>query len=89
MTAGVRDATGGALDPAGVDHLRPLFAPRGIVVIGASRDPSKLGAVMTRSLSGFPGPVAGVNSRDADPGERRFATVAEAADAVGRPSTSR
>ena len=85
MTAGVRDATGGALDPAGADHLRPLFAPRGIVVIGASRDPSKLGAVMTRSLSGFPGPVAGVNPRDADPGERRFATVAEAVDAVGAP----
>ena len=37
--------------------LGALFAPRGIGVIGASADPSKLGAAMARSLAPFPGPV--------------------------------
>ena len=64
-----------------VSRLEPLFAPRGIAVVGASRDPGKLGAVMLRSLSSFGGPVAGVNPRDADPPARRFASVAEAAAA--------
>ncbi|MHA6621962.1 acetate--CoA ligase family protein [Pseudonocardia sp. DLS-67] len=41
-----------------------LFSPRGIAVVGASRDPSKLGAVMARSLAGFPGALALVNPRD-------------------------
>ncbi len=40
----------------GVSRLDPLFAPRGIAVVGASRDPAKLGAVMARSLQGFAGP---------------------------------
>ncbi len=65
-----------------VSRLDPLFAPRGIAVIGASRDPGKLGAVMLRSLRPFGGPVAGVNPRDADPGARRYASVAEAAAAT-------
>jgi acetate---CoA ligase (ADP-forming) len=52
--------------PAEQHHgsITPLFFPDGIAVVGASRDPSKLGAVMARSLSGFPGPVALVNPRD-------------------------
>ena len=62
-----------------MSRLDVLFAPRGIAVIGASRDPGKLGAVMARSLSRFPGPVVGVNARDADPRAGRFATVADAA----------
>ncbi|HLU59568.1 MAG TPA: acetate--CoA ligase family protein [Pseudonocardia sp.] len=41
-----------------------LFDPRGIAVVGASREPAKLGAVMARSLAAFPGPVALVNPRD-------------------------
>ena len=65
-----------------VSRLEPLFAPRGIAVVGASRDPGKLGAVMLRSLRPFGGPVAGVNPRDADPGARRYASVAEAAAAT-------
>jgi acyl-CoA synthetase (NDP forming) len=47
--------------------LAPLFAPRGIAVVGASRDPAKLGAALARSLSGFEragGRLALVNSRD-------------------------
>jgi acetate---CoA ligase (ADP-forming) len=65
-----------------VSRLEPLFAPRGIVVVGASRDPGKLGTVMLRSLRPFGRPVAGVNPRDADPGARRYASVAEAAAAT-------
>ena len=63
-----------------MSRLDALFAPRGIAVIGASRDPGKLGAVMARSLSRFPGSVVGVNARDADPQAGRFATVADAVD---------
>jgi acetate---CoA ligase (ADP-forming) len=66
-------------------RLRPLFAPRGIAVIGASRDPAKLGAAMTRSLAGFAGTVAGINPRDADPRAGRYRSVAEAAAITGAP----
>ena len=41
----------GTLTP-GVE-LAPLFAPRRIAVVGASRSPGKLGAVMARSLRQF------------------------------------
>jgi acyl-CoA synthetase (NDP forming) len=85
VTAGARDVSRGAAVVGVPGRLQPLFAPRGVVVVGASRDSSKLGAVMSRSLSAFPGPVAGVNSRDVDPAERRFAAVADAADALGEP----
>ncbi len=68
-----------------MSRLDALFAPRGIAVVGASRDPGKLGAVMARSLSRFPGTVVGVNARDADPAARRFATVADAAAASADP----
>ncbi|WP_066943698.1 acetate--CoA ligase family protein [Microtetraspora fusca] len=47
--------------------LTPMFAPRGVAVVGASRDPAKLGAVMARSLSAFAeagGHLALVNARD-------------------------
>lgn len=48
--------------------LASLFAPRRIAVVGASRSPGKLGAVMARSLRGFAAQpdnsVALVNGRD-------------------------
>jgi acetyltransferase len=47
--------------------LAPLFAPRGIAVVGASRNPAKLGAALARSLAGFGaagGHLALVNDRD-------------------------
>ncbi|GAB3350428.1 acetate--CoA ligase family protein [Modestobacter lapidis] len=69
---------------AGSGRLQPLFAPRGIAVIGASRDATKLGAVMARSLAGFPGPVVGVNQRDVDPAAARYAGVADAVAATGQ-----
>jgi acyl-CoA synthetase (NDP forming) len=68
-----------------MSRLEPLFAPQGIAVVGASRDPAKLGAVMARSLRRFPGPVAGVNPRDADPAAGRYASVADAAAASSAP----
>ncbi len=68
-----------------MNRLHPLFAPRGIAVVGASRDQAKLGAVMTRSLRQFPGLVAGINPRDADPAAGRYASVAEAAAVSSAP----
>lgn len=47
-----------------MNDLGPLFDPRGIAVVGASRNPGKLGAAMARSLSGFGGFLAPVNARD-------------------------
>ncbi|WP_265296447.1 acetate--CoA ligase family protein [Streptomyces sp. SHP 1-2] len=58
--------------------LDPLFAPRGIAVVGASRSPGKLGAAMARSLAPFAaagGHLALVNDRDAT----MYGTVREAA----------
>lgn len=43
--------------------LRPLFAPRGVAVLGASRSPAKLGHRLVQNLiaPGFPGDVFPVN----------------------------
>ncbi len=47
--------------------LQPFFTPRGVAVIGASRDPSKLSYGVMRNLldpdHGYPGPVYPVNPR--------------------------
>lgn len=59
--------------------LTPLFAPEGVVVIGASRQSEKLGAAMARSLAVFPGARALVNARRPEPDEGVYASVAEAA----------
>ncbi|MEO3824714.1 acetate--CoA ligase family protein [Actinomadura sp. B10D3] len=58
--------------------LTPLFAPSGVVVVGASQQGNKLGAAMARSLAGFPGARALVNSRNPDPAAGVFASVAQA-----------
>ncbi|MFJ8537177.1 acetate--CoA ligase family protein [Streptomyces sp. NPDC093591] len=68
-------------DTAGTSTaLDGLFTPRGIAVIGASRDPSKLGAALARSVAGFSGHVALVNARDPEPAAGVYASVAEAAE---------
>ncbi|GAA2633598.1 acetate--CoA ligase [Streptomyces vastus] len=64
----------------GLGGLGPLFAPRGIAVIGASRDPAKLGAALARSVAGFPGYVALVNARDPEPASGIYGSVEEAAE---------
>jgi len=69
----------------GPRDLSALFAPRGVAVIGASRDPARLGSAMNRSLAHFPGAVVGINPRDADEAARRYASVREAIDATGEP----
>jgi acetyltransferase len=60
--------------------LEPLFAPRGIAVIGASRNPGKLGASLARSLRGFAergGHLTLVNGRDATMSGSVAAAVAD------------
>ncbi|MFE9443547.1 acetate--CoA ligase family protein [Streptomyces sp. NPDC006602] len=65
--------------------LTPMFAPEGVVVIGASRQSGKLGAAMARSLAAFPGARALVNARRPEPDEGVYASVAEAvAHTAGR-----
>ncbi|MFE7834585.1 acetate--CoA ligase family protein [Streptomyces sp. NPDC057474] len=59
--------------------LTPLFAPEGVVVIGASRQAGKLGAAMARSLAAFPGARALVNARRPEPGAGVYISVADAA----------
>ena len=61
------------------EDLQALFAPRGVVVIGASTDPDKLGGAMAASLASADLPVALVNSRG---GPGMYASVAEAAEGV-------
>jgi acetyltransferase len=55
--------------------LVALFEPRGVVIVGASTSPEKLGHAMARSLESFPGDVRWVNARPA-PG--MFGSVQEA-----------
>ncbi|MCZ0999493.1 CoA-binding protein [Streptomyces mirabilis] len=65
--------------PLAVGNLSPLFEPRGIAVVGASRSPAKLGAAMTRSLAGYAdagGRLTLVNARD----ETMYRSVREAAE---------
>lgn len=58
--------------------LDALFAPDGVVVVGASRRGDKLGAVMARGLAGFPGGCALVNARHPDPANGVFPSVPRA-----------
>lgn len=66
----------------GAMGLRTLFSPRGVVVIGASADPDKLGGAMAASLTDADVPVALVNSRG---GNGMFTSVGEAAAASPAP----
>lgn len=59
--------------------IRALFGPRGVIVVGASSDPDKLGGAMAARLGSYPGPVALVNARGAD---GMHVSVAEAVAAV-------
>jgi len=68
-----------------MSDLRPLFSPRGVAVVGASRSGGKLGAVMARSLRTFDGALGLVNSRNPDPRAGLHASVAAASQALGAP----
>ena len=69
-----------------LDALQSLVAPRGIVVVGASRDPDKLGGAMAARLEGFPGPVALVNTRSGD--GMHTSVAAAVADVATRGGTA-
>jgi acetyltransferase len=60
--------------------LSALLQPRGVVVVGASSNPDKLGFAMATSLESFPGEVRLVNSR---PSAGMHASIGEAAAAGG------
>lgn len=47
------------------DSLKPFFNPKGVVIIGASREPAKLGYALARNLvwSEYPGAIHFVNPR--------------------------
>lgn len=60
--------------------MKAFFNPRGVMVIGASASPEKLGAVMAASLETSGLPLARVNPRASEPG---FVTsVADAAEKI-------
>jgi acetate---CoA ligase (ADP-forming) len=48
--------------------ISPFFTPKGVVVVGASADPSKLGWFIARNLtrSGYPGAIHFVNPKGGD-----------------------
>ncbi|GAA1640892.1 acetate--CoA ligase family protein [Georgenia ruanii] len=62
---------GPAVAPTALDAF---FAPSGVMVVGASATPGKLGAVMAQSLAAYDAPLRLVNSR----GEGMHASVSEA-----------
>lgn len=65
--------------------LNPFFEPQGIVLLGASRDPTKLGFGLARNLvqSGYRGAIHFVNPKGGTLLERPvYATVAETPDPV-------
>lgn len=66
------------------DVMDALFAPRGVVVVGASRQADKMGAVMARSLGDFAGGPLLVNTRHPDPASGLYGSVREAVDRTGR-----
>ncbi|NDY43275.1 CoA-binding protein [Dissulfurirhabdus thermomarina] len=66
------------MSPEARRNLEPLMAPRAIAVIGASRDPAKLGHAVVRNIleSGFPGEVYPVNPKAGEIlGRRVFADI--------------
>lgn len=65
--------------------LDPFFKPRGVAVIGASRDPHKLGHGVVRNLKEYryQGPIYPINRSASEIlGEQCYATVSEVPDPV-------
>jgi acyl-CoA synthetase (NDP forming) len=61
--------------PVPSPDLTALFEPRGVVIVGASASPGKLGHAMTQSLESYPGRLRLVNPR---PGQGMFGSISEA-----------
>ncbi len=73
--------------PATCVSLAPFFAPNGIAVLGASRDPGKLGYGVMRNLTeaggGYRGPIYPVNPKGGEVlGLRCYTDVADVPDPV-------
>jgi len=51
-----------------VNGLSSLFRPRAVAVVGASRDPAKIGNIILRNIKqcGFPGRILPVNPRETE-----------------------
>ena len=82
FTASTVAAADGDSAARAASSLAPLFAPRGVVVVGASSEATKLGGVMATSLASYAdGPVL-VNSRG---GDGLHTTIAEAVSAATAP----
>lgn len=67
------------------DPLLPFFSPKGVVIVGASRDPSKLGYMLARNLvqSGYAGAIHFVNPKpDKLFGKPIYSSVAQVPDPV-------
>lgn len=62
--------------------LDALFRPRGVILVGVSSDPTKLGGTMAASLRRGPVPTVLVNARG---GEGMHPTIAEAVSAAPGP----
>jgi len=65
--------------------LVPFFRPRGVALVGASRDPAKLGYAVLRNLAqhGYPGPVYPVNPKAAEIlGLRCYPSLSDVPDPV-------
>jgi acyl-CoA synthetase (NDP forming) len=68
--------------PAHREELTAIFRARGVAVVGASADPTKMGSVMARSLASFPGPVVLVNERAPDATAGLYPSVQAGAEAL-------
>jgi len=67
----------------GESGLVPLFAPRGIAVVGASADATKMGSVMLRSLASSAAAVVAVNERLEEPMGGLYPSVSAGAEVTG------
>ncbi len=73
------------LNPRIDSSISPFFTPKGVVVVGASADPSKLGWFIARNLtrSGYPGAVHFVNLKGGELfGHPIYRSLAEVPDPV-------
>ena len=65
--------------------LEPFFSPQSVAVVGASRDPSKLGYAVLANLkdAGFPGPLYPINPKAGEIlGLKAYSSVLDIPDAV-------
>lgn len=82
MTATETTRSSAPAEPLADHRLQPLFAPRGIVVVGASTNPDKLGGTMAASLARYGDGVALVNPHGTGMHPTVRSAVAASADGI-------